>query len=978
MLQQKVKLLSQTDSLNMVKNVVRLGISVITYLRDLFDEQAYDDVVFQGMTLKMLKRVDAKSDMLLNWLDRGIFDAIEKQYLQMLIFDINDIKDNTIECYKFTFNYNREDGTGDIDFAVESTAKHCNTNSQKIMGRNEKNGMHMYDKEKTISNAQRLNDIRNRLLGVQRIPPNHNTSHAVPSDKPLPLNGILPGGDKKNIDKIKRHHRDETTKKAKRLLETLVSLTADLGPLPEQTYLSMKLLYYDEYTPEDYQPELFRDPQEQDLIAFQKKPDSLAVGDLGTDYHALSVSISTTCLPTRSWTIEELYEQLILTERKETIKKSLSLIEDLVVDDLAVAADKHLLKNKLQSTEKEQFMRNETHLQENALDFHNLKGTTHIQEQNTHSTHTQQIFSNYENQSMNEIPKRATFMFDNTQPEGEPSLSINAETKTQRQQILITNKIENEQNYYGSESQKVKVPVNNTSEEQLVSLQREEKPKKDESDKTKNPSTPMEQENKQVDEEHIKKYILTSKVTSRQQLKKMYRHVSNATLSKILSDLIKEGILRQYKHSVYRLCAHATEISQNRKERNAFNKGRNKKEDNTEGNKENESNKYYGKNRNCTKAKKKKDNSKINESKENNGRKKKLELKHTIKNITKLAQSNNKNDVQHVFVDGCKHITSNDVSQSILHMTQSNVLSSTARTHKVDTQSTLFPLLSSNETKTHRLHMERSTYKSNANSAHMKNKGENSANKNCQDRNNDADAHCKLANLINENTDPKMNTHRESNDISNSNNIDNTIKTKKKKKKHETRQDGKNCAKVHSKKKDAKEKKTENTDKLKKSKKMKKKENNKRNEIIIENETSERNETKERNDVEEKNKKLEICNSNSSNQHLIYTEKSVDGDYSKAFSEIEKLYNDLCQSCKSTKYINKEIISKGLGIEPRLTRPLLERLMKDGYVSKKVVKNKGYESFLYEPLHLTYKRKLQETNISDDANICPLKKKIHA
>ena len=45
------------------------------------------------------------------------------------------------------------------------------------------------------------------------------------------------------------------------LLRTLISIAPTLKPLPDERVLTMKLLYYDDRTPEDYQPPFFREAQ---------------------------------------------------------------------------------------------------------------------------------------------------------------------------------------------------------------------------------------------------------------------------------------------------------------------------------------------------------------------------------------------------------------------------------------------------------------------------------------------------------------------------------------------------------------------------------------------------------------------------------------------------------------------------------------------------------------------------------------------
>ncbi|ETW47784.1 hypothetical protein PFMALIP_04183 [Plasmodium falciparum MaliPS096_E11] len=61
--------------------------------------------------------------------------------------------------------------------------------------------------------------------------------------------------------------------------------------------------------------------------------------------------------------------------------------------------------------------------------------------------------------------------------------------------------------------------------------------------------------------------------------------------------------------------------------------------------------------------------------------------------------------------------------------------------------------------------------------------------------------------------------------------------------------------------------------------------------------------------------------------------------------------------CIKTKYVNKDIITKGLGIYPLLAKPLLHRLIKENIIKEKFIKNKGYESNIYIPMQNTFNKK---------------------
>lgn len=112
----KQDVLSEVQSLCMMKNSIKTAISSITYLRNLFEENAYEDKLIADLPLKLLRPCNAEAEvcqsllkrslktsfsfaiqLILAWLDRGVFDALEKKYLRVLLFGIHDENDCLIE-----------------------------------------------------------------------------------------------------------------------------------------------------------------------------------------------------------------------------------------------------------------------------------------------------------------------------------------------------------------------------------------------------------------------------------------------------------------------------------------------------------------------------------------------------------------------------------------------------------------------------------------------------------------------------------------------------------------------------------------------------------------------------------------------------------------------------------------------------------------------------------------------------------------
>ncbi|XP_037644722.1 zebrafish testis-expressed 38 isoform X1 [Sebastes umbrosus] len=84
----------------------------------------------------------------------------------------------------------------------------------------------------------------------------------------------------------------EDTKRASVLLiRKLFLLMQNLEALPDKVYLTMKLYYYDDITPEDYQPPGFKEG-ECDSLWFEGMAVHFKVGEVQTAFHTLRVRVS--------------------------------------------------------------------------------------------------------------------------------------------------------------------------------------------------------------------------------------------------------------------------------------------------------------------------------------------------------------------------------------------------------------------------------------------------------------------------------------------------------------------------------------------------------------------------------------------------------------------------------------------------------------------------------------------------------------
>nr|XP_012422187.1 PREDICTED: HORMA domain-containing protein 2-like [Odobenus rosmarus divergens] len=77
------------------------------------------------------------------------------------------------------------------------------------------------------------------------------------------------------------------------LIRKLYILMQNLGPLPNDVILTVKLHYYDAVTPHDYQPPGFKEGVNSHLLLFEEEPVNLQVGLVSTGFHSMKVKVTT-------------------------------------------------------------------------------------------------------------------------------------------------------------------------------------------------------------------------------------------------------------------------------------------------------------------------------------------------------------------------------------------------------------------------------------------------------------------------------------------------------------------------------------------------------------------------------------------------------------------------------------------------------------------------------------------------------------
>ncbi|XP_020860246.1 HORMA domain-containing protein 1 [Phascolarctos cinereus] len=264
------KISSEQQSLVLVKRLLAVSVSCITYLRGIFPECAYGTRYLDDLCVKILREDKncPESTQLVKWM-LGCYDALQKKYLRMVVLAVysNPEDPQTIsECYQFKFKY---------------------TSNGPVM------------------------DLTSKSKG--------SSSNLSSSD----------------------------TKKASILLiRKIYVLMQNLGPLPNDVCLTMKLFYYDEVTPPDYQPPGFKEGDCEGVI-FDGEPTYLNVGEVPTPFHTLKVKVTT-----EKERMENI-DKTVLTEKqlKIPLQKILMDKEDLEAQEQFMNED-FVISDKMREQEK--------------------------------------------------------------------------------------------------------------------------------------------------------------------------------------------------------------------------------------------------------------------------------------------------------------------------------------------------------------------------------------------------------------------------------------------------------------------------------------------------------------------------------------------------------------------------------------------------------------------------------------------------
>ncbi|KAF9601176.1 hypothetical protein IFM89_017124 [Coptis chinensis] len=234
--QQKIKEaeITEQDSLLLTRNLLRIAIFNISYIRGLFPEKYFNDksVPALEMKIKKLMPMDSESRRLIDWMEKGVYDALQNKYLKTLLFCVCEtIEGPMIEEYAFSFSYS-------------------NSDSQEVMMNISRTGNNK--KQGATFKSNTTTDIT----------PNQMRSSAC------------------------------------KMVRTLVQLMRTLDRMPEERTILMKLHYYDDITPMDYEPPFFRCCSEQEASnSWTKSPLKMEVGNVNSKHFVLALKVKSVLDP---------------------------------------------------------------------------------------------------------------------------------------------------------------------------------------------------------------------------------------------------------------------------------------------------------------------------------------------------------------------------------------------------------------------------------------------------------------------------------------------------------------------------------------------------------------------------------------------------------------------------------------------------------------------------------------------------------
>ena len=122
------------------------------------------------------------------------------------------------------------------------------------------------------------------------------------------------------------------------LLQAILVLTDGLGPLPETAFIALRLSYYDENTPEDYEPRGFQSAEKELVLPIGSS--RVKMGKVSTAHHSLTFNMH--AKPGSSSQEEQLLNDQALHSQMSQTQSQLVQGENLQPVDQVGFADEHI------------------------------------------------------------------------------------------------------------------------------------------------------------------------------------------------------------------------------------------------------------------------------------------------------------------------------------------------------------------------------------------------------------------------------------------------------------------------------------------------------------------------------------------------------------------------------------------------------------------------------------------------------------
>ncbi|KAG1890749.1 HORMA domain-containing protein [Suillus subluteus] len=256
--------ISNKQSLECVQTLLKAGLGCIAYLRGLlpaenFGEYGTTGLKISGVTIMTLNRgFTNEGDRIIDYLENGIFEAIDKQYLRKVIFGIYlDSKDPN-KFVNFSLRLLLGSLTGYSHSIVEAYT--FNFHYHKLPG------------SRTAIPIMTLGDQLSKMSLA----------------RPDPVSEALKKGQIPTLGEVKRS--------VKAMIKSLITTINQMENLPKNRYGNFKL-FFNEDAPDDYQPPHFQAADAEanrwffTTHATGEVPERTSIGQVNAGWHGLDMKV---------------------------------------------------------------------------------------------------------------------------------------------------------------------------------------------------------------------------------------------------------------------------------------------------------------------------------------------------------------------------------------------------------------------------------------------------------------------------------------------------------------------------------------------------------------------------------------------------------------------------------------------------------------------------------------------------------------